>query len=314
MSARPPQIVAFGGGGFSMEWGNPLLDDHVLSLTGVPHPQGVLPADRERRRRSLRRPLLPGLPGFPLRAVPHLAVPARDRRGRSPGPSAGPGPHLRGRGQPRVADGDVAGSRARFGAARGVAGRGRPVRRLGRLPVLVLARRVRLSRRARAAPGGAWVPALEQRRALLRRAGPPDGVPPRRGRRDAARLWGQRRRCAALRRHRSNEVVSSRPEARARYVFGDGAGRATERELPVRYLGAPRSPRRQLSPADGLAARRWPRESASPAALRRAGGCGILEGSVRGALRRSAPDPRHGRRGLHDAGSQRRPWTGSCCR
>lgn len=39
MSARPPQIVAFGGGGFSMEWGNPLLDDHVLSLTGVPHPK-----------------------------------------------------------------------------------------------------------------------------------------------------------------------------------------------------------------------------------------------------------------------------------
>jgi dipeptidase E len=39
MSARPPQIIAFGGGGFSMEWGNPLLDDHVLSLTGVPCPR-----------------------------------------------------------------------------------------------------------------------------------------------------------------------------------------------------------------------------------------------------------------------------------
>ena len=37
--ARPPQIVAFGGGGFSMEWGNTLLDDHVLSLTGVEHPK-----------------------------------------------------------------------------------------------------------------------------------------------------------------------------------------------------------------------------------------------------------------------------------
>jgi dipeptidase E len=36
---RPPQIVAFGGGGFSMENGNPLLDDHVLSL-----------AERERPR------------------------------------------------------------------------------------------------------------------------------------------------------------------------------------------------------------------------------------------------------------------------
>ena len=29
---RPPQIVAYGGGGFSMEPGNPLLDDYVLSL------------------------------------------------------------------------------------------------------------------------------------------------------------------------------------------------------------------------------------------------------------------------------------------
>jgi dipeptidase E len=39
MPARRPQIVAFGGGGFSMEWGNTRLDDHVLSLTGVPHPR-----------------------------------------------------------------------------------------------------------------------------------------------------------------------------------------------------------------------------------------------------------------------------------
>jgi dipeptidase E len=39
MPIRRPQIVAFGGGGFSMEWGNTLLDDHVLSLTGVPCPR-----------------------------------------------------------------------------------------------------------------------------------------------------------------------------------------------------------------------------------------------------------------------------------
>ncbi|HWV85560.1 MAG TPA: peptidase E [Capillimicrobium sp.] len=38
-SQRPPQIVAFGGGGFSMEAGNPLLDDYVLSLTGVERPR-----------------------------------------------------------------------------------------------------------------------------------------------------------------------------------------------------------------------------------------------------------------------------------
>jgi dipeptidase E len=37
--ARRPQIVAFGGGGFSMEPGNRLLDDYVLELTGVERPR-----------------------------------------------------------------------------------------------------------------------------------------------------------------------------------------------------------------------------------------------------------------------------------
>ena len=36
---REPQIVAFGGGGFSMENGNPLLDDHVLALSGRERPR-----------------------------------------------------------------------------------------------------------------------------------------------------------------------------------------------------------------------------------------------------------------------------------
>jgi dipeptidase E len=39
MSMRPPQIVAFGGGGFSMEAGNPLLDDYVLGVTGAERPK-----------------------------------------------------------------------------------------------------------------------------------------------------------------------------------------------------------------------------------------------------------------------------------
>ena len=39
MRARPPQIVAGGGGGFSMEWGNTLLDDHVLALTEKERPR-----------------------------------------------------------------------------------------------------------------------------------------------------------------------------------------------------------------------------------------------------------------------------------
>jgi hypothetical protein len=33
------QIVAFGGGGFSMEAGNPLLDDYVLGLPRKPRPK-----------------------------------------------------------------------------------------------------------------------------------------------------------------------------------------------------------------------------------------------------------------------------------
>jgi peptidase E len=39
MRTRPPQIVAFGGGGFSMEWGNTLLDDHLLAMTGAERPR-----------------------------------------------------------------------------------------------------------------------------------------------------------------------------------------------------------------------------------------------------------------------------------
>jgi len=37
--ARVPQIVALGGGGFSMEAGNPLLDGYVLAATGVERPR-----------------------------------------------------------------------------------------------------------------------------------------------------------------------------------------------------------------------------------------------------------------------------------
>ncbi len=39
MNGERRQIVAFGGGGFSMERGNPLLDDYVLGLTGKPRPR-----------------------------------------------------------------------------------------------------------------------------------------------------------------------------------------------------------------------------------------------------------------------------------
>lgn len=39
MDTKPPQIVAFGGGGFSMESENPLLDEFVLARTGAERPR-----------------------------------------------------------------------------------------------------------------------------------------------------------------------------------------------------------------------------------------------------------------------------------
>ena len=39
MRSATPQIVALGGGGFSMEKDSSLLDDYVLSLTGNPRPR-----------------------------------------------------------------------------------------------------------------------------------------------------------------------------------------------------------------------------------------------------------------------------------
>ena len=58
-----------------------------------------------------------------------------------------------------------------------------------------------------------------------------DGLPPGYGAGDSAALHFVGTELA--------EVVSSRPEARAMYVCPDGQGGATERELAVRYLGAP---------------------------------------------------------------------------
>jgi dipeptidase E len=37
--SRPRQILAMGGGGFSMEAGNPLLDEYVLSISGAERPR-----------------------------------------------------------------------------------------------------------------------------------------------------------------------------------------------------------------------------------------------------------------------------------
>ena len=46
-----------------MEWGNTLLDDYVLGADRRRAAAGLLPADRQRRRRPLRGPVLPGVLG-----------------------------------------------------------------------------------------------------------------------------------------------------------------------------------------------------------------------------------------------------------
>ena len=73
---RPRQIVAFGGGGFSMEWGNTLLDDFVLGLTGAQRPRVCfLPTASGDADHYVVR-FYRAFSSRALRAVAHLAVPA----------------------------------------------------------------------------------------------------------------------------------------------------------------------------------------------------------------------------------------------
>ena len=89
MRPAEPQIVAFGGGGFSMEAGNPLLDDYVLSLTRRERPRvcfvPTASGDADHYVVRFYRALL----ARGLRAEPPLAVPARPRRRRLEGDLAG---------------------------------------------------------------------------------------------------------------------------------------------------------------------------------------------------------------------------------
>ena len=313
MRARPPQIVAFGGGGFSMEWGNPLLDDHVLALTRRRAPAGVLPADRQRRRRPLRRPLLSGVPGHPLRAVPHLAVSARDRGGRSARASAGPGSRST----------SAAAAWCRCWAPGARTGSIWPCTRRGGPGVVLCGgsagslcwfsqRCQQLSRGAGAATRGARLPALEQRRALRRGAGPQDRVPRRGGRRDAARLRGGRRRGAAFRRHRTGRGRLLAPEARARLRVcrcADGQSSASFRSASWALRSAladparptARAPSRSVSsPIRGRAPSWGARSERHPGvvASRLETGAGSWRWAVEASRCRSAAPP----------------WTGSCCR
>ena len=77
MKTSPRQIVAFGGGGFSMESGNPLLDDYVLGLTGAERPRVCfLPSASGDADHYIVR-FYRAFSAAPLRGQPHLPVPPR---------------------------------------------------------------------------------------------------------------------------------------------------------------------------------------------------------------------------------------------
>jgi dipeptidase E len=240
MLTRPPQIVAFGGGGFSMEWGNPLLDDHVLALTGVGHPKVCfLPTasgDADHYVVRFYRAFSAS------RCAPsHISLFRRETGVGDPRAHllaqdliyVGGGSLVSLMGTWRAHGIDVAlreawrsgvvlcggsaGSLCWFTHAVSSFHEGTP-RRLDGLGFLPWSNAVHYCDE----PG--------RRSAFLEAVGA--GMPPGFGVGDAAALHFVDTDLA--------EVVSSRPEARARYVYGDGNGGACERELPVRYLGAAR--------------------------------------------------------------------------
>jgi dipeptidase E len=237
MNARPPQIVAFGGGGFSMEWGNPLLDDHVLALSGVEHPRvcflptasgdadhyvvrfyRAFPAGRcEPSHISLfRRETGVGDPRAHLLAQDVIYVGGGSLVSllgtwRAHGIDAALRDAWR---AGAVLCGGSAGSLCWFSHALSSFHEG-PARRLEGLGFLPWSNAVH------------YVDEPGRRSAFMEAIA--DGMPPGYGVGDAAALHFVGTELS--------EVVSSRPEARARYVYANGSGGACERELAVRYLG-----------------------------------------------------------------------------
>jgi dipeptidase E len=239
MRTRPPQIVAFGGGGFSMEWGNTLLDDHVLQLTGIERPRvcflptasgdadhyvvrfyRAFPASRcEPSHISLfRRETGVGDARAHLLAQDLIYVGGGSLVSllgtwRAHGIDSA----LREAWQAGVVlCGGSAGSLCWFSSALSAFHEGptRCIEGLGFLP---------------------WSNAVHYEDEPGRRAAFHDavlaGLPPGYGAGDGAALHFVGNELA--------EVVSSRPGARAAYVCADSERGIVERELPVRYLGAP---------------------------------------------------------------------------
>ena len=204
MTRSRPQIVAFGGGGFSMEAGNPLLDDYVLDLA------------RERRDRP-RVCFLPTASGdadhYIVRfyrtfgadrcEASHVSLFRRDGAAVRPGRASAPaGPDLRRRWQRHLAARDAARPRAGRRPARRLAVGCRDVRAERRVAVLVRRGRQRASTAATrgACPASGFLPCSNSVHHDAERGR--DGA--YRGfltRRHAVRLRGRGRRSPALRRH-----------------------------------------------------------------------------------------------------------------
>jgi dipeptidase E len=242
VSDRPPQIVAFGGGGFSMEWGNTLLDDHVLALTGVARPRVCfLPtasgdADHyvvrfyrafaaprcEPSHISLfRRETGVGDPRAHLLAQDLIYVGGGSLVSLMGTWSAhGLDDVLREAWEAGVVlCGGSAGSLCWFDEALSGFHEG-PARRLAGLGLLPWSNAVHYDEE----PGrqGAFCGAIAE------------GMAPGYGVGDGAALH--------FLGTELHEVVASRPSARARFVHADGRGGAREETLPVRYLGDPVAP------------------------------------------------------------------------
>ncbi len=257
MPPRPPQIVAFGGGGFSMEWGNTLLDEHVLALTGAERPRVCfLPTASGDADHYVVR--------FYRAFSAERCDPSHISLFRRETGVGDPRAHLLTQDLVYVGGGSLAsllgtwrahgfdallreawhagvvlcggsaGSLCWFAHALSAFHEGPPVRIEG-LGLLPWSNAVHYDDES--GRRGAFLDAV---------AG---GFPAGFGVGDGAALHFVGTELA--------EVVSSRPGARALYVAPDGAGGAAELELPVRYLGDPRvatATRPEPAPRDALAA------------------------------------------------------------
>ena len=201
---RPPQIVAYGGGGFSHGAGQ--------SPARRVRASGCAGARSRRCASSRRRRATPTTTSCASTATSRASIcdPSHVslfRRDCGPGPGARApaqaGHDLRRRRLDPVAARRLARARDRRGPARRVAGGCHPCRRVRRFALLVRVRPDGLPPR-RAALRGARLPAALQRRALRGGVQPAPGVPRRAaGRLAARRIRGLGRGRAALRRRRT---------------------------------------------------------------------------------------------------------------